>query len=124
LAVQRNQGQVLPVALSGVRELYLRTPITRVIRRGSCVAGQGVGLHADVDSAVQEIFGRMRDILPPYVEYKHKIKLRRHLPSLLDRTLPPWSVAAMLRDRSNPESMWPQSMRPVNGRHPCRLMCP
>ncbi len=80
---------VLPIALSGVQELYLRKPITIVIGKPFRVATEGHDRHAQVDAAVAQIAQALGDLIPPYVEHKPRIKLWRRLTYLLDRTPPP-----------------------------------
>lgn len=80
---------VLPVALSGVRELYLKKPVTVTVGKPFRIATQGLDRHGDVDTALAQITQELRDLIPPYVEHKPRIKIWRHLTYLLDRTPPP-----------------------------------
>ena len=79
---------LVPIALSGVQELYLRKPISMIVGQPFLVAGQGMDRHADVDAAVEQITTRLKAVIPPYVEYQPKVKMWRHLTYLLDRTPP------------------------------------
>jgi 1-acyl-sn-glycerol-3-phosphate acyltransferase len=79
---------VLPFALSGVQELYLRKPITVVIGKPFRVAAEGYGRHAEVDAAIARITDELRGLIPPYIEHKPRIKVWRRLTYLLDRTSP------------------------------------
>jgi 1-acyl-sn-glycerol-3-phosphate acyltransferase len=87
--VLKSDSPVLPIALSGVQELYLRKPITVIIGKPFRVATQGFDRHAEVDAAVEQITKELRELIPPYVEHKPIIKLWRRLTYLLDRTPPP-----------------------------------
>lgn len=80
---------VLPVALSGVRELYLRKPITVVVGKPFRIATPGLDRHAEVDAALEQISHELRDLIPPYSEPHPRIKVWRRLTYLLDRTPPP-----------------------------------
>ncbi len=80
---------VLPVALSGVRELYLRKSVTIVVGQPFRLASAGTDRHAEVDAAVARIARALRELIPPYVEPRPRIKVWRRLTYLLDRTPPP-----------------------------------
>lgn len=77
---------VLPVAISGVQELYLRKAIAVTIGKSFSVAAavEGLGHHAAVDLAVQRVDEAIRAILPRYVEPKPAFKVMRFLTRLLD----------------------------------------
>ena len=66
-----NQVPVLPVALSGTRDLWLRKPIRMIIGQPILRTGQ------TVDSMVTLAEARLRELLPPYRD-PGGIKLLRH----------------------------------------------
>ncbi len=74
---------VLPVALSGVRELYLRKPVTVIIGQPFSVATTGMDRHAEVDAAVERVTRELRALIPTYQEHKPAVKLFRRLTDLL-----------------------------------------
>ena len=57
----KNQVPVVPVALSGTKDLWLRKPVRVLI-------GEPIPPGADVDKLVREAEHRMADLLPPYSE--------------------------------------------------------
>lgn len=75
---------VLPVAISGVQELYLRKPVAVAIGKPFTVAAAGLSHHAAIDLAVQSADEAIRAILPRYEEPKPAFKLMRFLTRLLD----------------------------------------
>lgn len=80
---------VLPIALSGVRELYLRKPIAIIVGKPFVIATQGLDRHGDVDAAVEQITKNLKDLIPPYTDPKPRFKLWTHLTYLLDDAPPP-----------------------------------
>ncbi len=87
--VLRAECPVLPVAFSGVRELYLRKQVTVVVGKPFQVTATGSDRHAEVDAAVERIAHELRSLIPPYVEPHPRVKLWRHLTYLLDKAPPP-----------------------------------
>ena len=83
---------VLPVALSGVQELYLGKAIQVIIGKPVVVDTAGLGHRAAIDAVMEKVEAALRAILPPYVEPKPRIKLMRFLTRLLDlgRPEPGW----------------------------------
>ena len=75
---------VLPVAISGVQELYLRKPVRVIIGQPVRVATEGLNRRAAIDIAVQQVEAAIREILPAYEEPKPRLKLMRFLTRLLD----------------------------------------
>ena len=71
-----NGVPVLPVALSGMQDLWLRKTVRVIIGRPIESAGQ------TVDSLVQVAEERMRELLPPYREPGDVKLLRRALTKL------------------------------------------
>lgn len=78
------KSPVLPVALSGVQELYLRKPVEVIIGKPLVVATDGLGHRAAIDAAVRQVEAAIRGILPPYLEPRPRVKLMRFLSRLLD----------------------------------------
>lgn len=74
---------VVPVALSGVKELYLRKPVTIAIGKPFCIASAGEDRHVQVDAAVERVTSELRMLVPRYQEHKPAIKLFRRLTNLL-----------------------------------------
>ena len=75
---------VLPVAISGVQELYFRKPVTVTIGKPLRVVTEGLNHRAAIDATVQQVDRAIREILPPYQEPRPRIKLMRFLTRLLD----------------------------------------
>lgn len=75
---------VLPVAISGARELYLRKAVTVTIGEPVRIVTAGLGHHAAIDAAVEQVDAALRGILPPYEEPRPRVKLMRFLTRLLD----------------------------------------
>ncbi len=87
--VLRGGRPVLPIALSGTRELYLGKPVTITVGEPFCVNSEGSDRHAEVDAAVEQIGRELRRTIPPYIEPHPRIKVWRRLTYLLDQTPPP-----------------------------------
>jgi 1-acyl-sn-glycerol-3-phosphate acyltransferase len=79
----RAQCPILPVALSGVRELYLGKPITLIIGKPFRAQVDGLARRAALDAAVALVADALRAILPPYVEPQPRFKVMRFLTNLL-----------------------------------------
>lgn len=91
LPLQRGVGHllvreclvVLPIALSGVQELYLGKSITITIGRPITIHTAGLGHHQAVDAAMAQVEHAMRGLLTPYVEPPVRVKRMRFLTNLL-----------------------------------------
>jgi 1-acyl-sn-glycerol-3-phosphate acyltransferase len=59
---------ILPIALSGVQELYWKKPMTVIVGKQFCIQGEGLDRHAAVDAAVDQVAAALRSIIPPYEE--------------------------------------------------------
>ncbi|MCI0475823.1 MAG: 1-acyl-sn-glycerol-3-phosphate acyltransferase, partial [Anaerolineales bacterium] len=70
----RAQCLILPVALCGVRELYLGKPITLFIGKPFRVQVEGLARREALNAAVDQVAGALRAILPPYVEPQPRFK--------------------------------------------------
>jgi len=96
LPLQRGIGHILlladypvvPVAISGVQELYLRKPVKVTIGEPLRIVTTGLGHHAAIDAAVEQVAGALMGILPPYEEPRPRVKLMRFLTRLLDLGVP------------------------------------
>jgi 1-acyl-sn-glycerol-3-phosphate acyltransferase len=75
---------ILPVAIGGVQELYLRKAVTVTIGRPLRISTAGLDHHAAIDAAVEQVAAGLTGILPSYQEPKPAIKLMRFLTRLLD----------------------------------------
>jgi 1-acyl-sn-glycerol-3-phosphate acyltransferase len=76
---------VLPVALSGVMELYWRKPLTVTIGKPFHVRAEGANRHAAVENATLQVANALRLVIPPYEEPVVAHKRMRFLTNLLDR---------------------------------------
>lgn len=75
---------ILPVALSGVQELYLKKRITVTIGKAFHVAkGNVVAGRAAVDSAIEQVTRALCALIPQYVEPNAGRKRMRFLTNLL-----------------------------------------
>lgn len=79
----RDCSTVLPIALSGVQELYLGKPITITIGQPVTIHTQGLSHHQAVDAALVQVERAMRALLVPYVEPNVRVKRMRFLTNLL-----------------------------------------
>jgi 1-acyl-sn-glycerol-3-phosphate acyltransferase len=79
---------VLPVAISGAQELYLRKRVTVRIGEPLRVEIGGLGRHEAIDAAVDQVAGALRRLLPAYQEPRPAFKAMRFLSNLLDIGLP------------------------------------
>ena len=75
---------IIPVALSGTRELYWRKAITITIGKPFRVTTEGLPHHAAIDAVVEQVTGSLRAILPPYREPTVTTKHLRFLTNWLD----------------------------------------
>ncbi len=76
---------VLPIALSGVKELYWRKSMKVIIGRPLHVQVEGLDHRHAVDAAVNQIESALRAAIPPYVEPVVARKHLRFLTSLSDK---------------------------------------
>lgn len=91
LPLQRGVGHllahecvtVLPIALSGVQELYLGKALTVTIGKPFNVSLAGLGRHAAIDAALDQVARALRETLPPYDEPPVRVKRMRWLTNLL-----------------------------------------
>lgn len=74
---------VLPVALSGVKELYWRKPLTVTIGKSFHVRAEGENRHVAVERATQQVANALSAVLPPYQEPVVAHKYMRFLTNLL-----------------------------------------
>jgi 1-acyl-sn-glycerol-3-phosphate acyltransferase len=79
---------VLPVAISGAQELYLRKQVNVRIGAPLRVEVEGLGRHQAIDAAMEQVAEALRRLLPTYQEPKPTLKLMRFLSNLLDVGLP------------------------------------
>ncbi len=75
---------ILPIALSGTRELYWRKPVTVIIGKPFCVKTEGLNHRAAIDAAVEQVTRQISAILPPYIEPNVKAKHMHFLTDWLD----------------------------------------
>lgn len=59
---------VLPIALSGVKELYWRKRMQVIIGKPFCVEARGLSHREAIDAAVAQVDSALRGILPPFQE--------------------------------------------------------
>ncbi len=81
----RADYPVLPVALSGVKELYWRKPFTVTIGKPFHVRAEGENRHAAMENATRQVTEALRVIIPPYQEPVVAHKHMLFLTNLLDR---------------------------------------
>ena len=79
---------VLPVAISGAQELYLRKQVTVRIGEPLRVAIGGLRHHEAIDAAVEQVAETLRQLLPAYQEPRPAFKAMLFLSNLLDVGLP------------------------------------
>jgi 1-acyl-sn-glycerol-3-phosphate acyltransferase len=79
---------VLPVAISGAQELYLRKQVAVRIGEPLQVATEGLGRHQAIDAGVEQVAVALRRLLPAYQEPRPAFKAMRFLSNLLDIGLP------------------------------------
>jgi 1-acyl-sn-glycerol-3-phosphate acyltransferase len=75
---------IVPIALSGVKELYWRKPIQMIIGKPFRVQIEGQNRRAAIDAAVQQVDSALRGLLPHYVEPRVTRKWLRFLTDLSD----------------------------------------
>lgn len=83
--VARAPFPILPLALSGTKELYWRKEITITIGKPFRVAIDGLAHHAAVTAATEQVESTLRALIPPYSEPKPAHKYMLWLTDLLDR---------------------------------------
>lgn len=81
----RADYPVLPVALSGVKELYWRKPLTVTVGKPFHVRTEGENRHAAMEHATQQVAEALRAVIPPYQEPVVAHKYMLFLTNLLDR---------------------------------------
>ncbi len=74
---------VLPIALSGVHELYWRKPLTLMIGEPFHVQTAGLDHHAAITAADGQVEAALRQLLPGYAEPQVAHKRMRFLTNLL-----------------------------------------
>jgi 1-acyl-sn-glycerol-3-phosphate acyltransferase len=74
---------VLPVALSGVKELYWRKPLTVTLGKPFHVRAEGAPRHAVVENVTQQVANALRAVIPTYQEPVVAHKHMRFLTNLL-----------------------------------------
>jgi 1-acyl-sn-glycerol-3-phosphate acyltransferase len=80
----RADYPIVPIALSGVRELYWRKPIRVIIGKPFRVRVEEKNRRAAIDSAVRQVDTVLRDLVPDYVEPPVKVKHLHFLTDLSD----------------------------------------
>ncbi len=76
---------IVPIAMSGVRELYWRKPMKVIIGQPFLVDVRGLPRHAAIEAAVEQVRAAMEAILPDYVEPPVGKKRLLFLNSLSDK---------------------------------------
>jgi 1-acyl-sn-glycerol-3-phosphate acyltransferase len=74
---------VLPIALSGVKELYWRKPLTVTIGKPFHAHVEGANQHAAVENSTRQVANALRAVIPPYEEPLVAHKYMRFLTNLL-----------------------------------------
>jgi 1-acyl-sn-glycerol-3-phosphate acyltransferase len=59
---------ILPIALSGVQELYWRKPMTVIVGEPFYVRSEGLERHAAIEAAVNQVSAALRSLIPAYEE--------------------------------------------------------
>jgi 1-acyl-sn-glycerol-3-phosphate acyltransferase len=59
---------ILPIALSGVQELYWGKPMTVIIGKPFYIKSQGLDRRAAIEGAVNQVAAALRSLIPPYQE--------------------------------------------------------
>ncbi len=80
----RADYYILPISLSGVKELYWRKPIRVIIGKPFRVVTSGEARHAAIDAAVHQVASALRELLPAYQEPPIGNKRLRFLTDLSD----------------------------------------
>ncbi len=80
----RADHAIMPIALSGVKELYWRKPIRVIIGKPFRVVTSGLGRSAAIDAAVHQVDAALRELLPAYQEPPNAKKRLRFLTDLSD----------------------------------------
>ncbi len=80
----RADYPILPIALSGVKELYWRKPIRVTIGQPFRIPADGRDRHSAIDAAVQRVEVALRELLPVYQEPTNVKKRLRFLTDLSD----------------------------------------
>ncbi len=73
---------ILPIALSGVQELYFRKSITVTIGRPMKLAAEGLHRRVAIDSIAEQVERTLRSLIPRYTPPTPSIKLMRFLTHL------------------------------------------
>ena len=76
---------VLPVALSGAKELYWRKPLTVTVGEPFHIRAEGANRHVAMENATQQVANALREVIPPYQEPVVAHKRMLFLTNLLDR---------------------------------------
>jgi 1-acyl-sn-glycerol-3-phosphate acyltransferase len=74
---------VLPVALSGVKELYWRKPLTVTFGKPFHVHAEGANQHVEVENITRQVENALHAVIPPYEEPVVAHKRMRFLTNLL-----------------------------------------
>jgi 1-acyl-sn-glycerol-3-phosphate acyltransferase len=74
---------ILPVALSGVQELYFRKPITVIIGKPLRITTEKMNHQHAIDAAVQQTADALRMLIPRYEQPTPAFKFLRFLTNLL-----------------------------------------
>lgn len=80
----RADYPILPIALSGVKELYWRKPMCVVIGKPFRVATAQLDRRHAIDAAVNQVDAALRELLPRYQEPANAKKYLRFLTDLSD----------------------------------------
>ncbi len=78
------ENPVLPIALSGVRDLYFRKRIRVIVGEPFRVRKIAANRHAAIDAVTEQVRGALEGILPEYVEPNVRLKPLHFLTSLSD----------------------------------------
>lgn len=81
----RASCPILPVALSGVKELYWHKEMQVIIGQPFRVKVDGPDRHAVIGAAVEQVEAALRGVLPPYQEPAVAVKRLRFLTTIADR---------------------------------------
>lgn len=77
--LSRVQVPVLPVALSGTRELWWRKPIRMIVGEPFAVCANGANRHEAIGGAVAQVESALQRLLPRYEEPLPRHKRFRHV---------------------------------------------
>jgi 1-acyl-sn-glycerol-3-phosphate acyltransferase len=81
--VLQADSLILPIALSGVQELYLGKPITMIIGKPLHITTEGLNHREGIDLAVRQVANALRMLIPRYEEPAATVKRMRFLTNLL-----------------------------------------